>query len=153
MLLTSYTIYIYFILIPIVSQLLLGINLLLSYNNTYSDKTIPFECGLSSFNQTRAAFSASFILIAILFLPFDLEVSSILPYSLALNPSQGSGSYGLSIIIIFILILAIGFIYEYRTNALHIKNPSRDVRIPTLNNVKPILSNVTYDGNSFYKKN
>ncbi|ANB10910.1 NADH dehydrogenase subunit 3 (mitochondrion) [Sugiyamaella lignohabitans] len=143
MLFTSYTMYIYFMLMPIVSQLLLGINLLLSYNNTYNDKTIPFECGLSSFNQTRSAFSVSFILIAILFLPFDLEVSSILPYSLALNPSQGGGSYGLSIIIIFISILAIGFIYEYRTNALHIKNPSRDTRIPSLYNVKSMSNDIS----------
>lgn len=114
----SYTIVIYFILIPIVCLLLLGINLLLQSTSPYNDKSLPFECGLSSFSQTRTAFSVSFILIAILFLPFDLEVSSILPYSLALYTT---GSYGLSIIIAFIFLLAIGFIYEYRTNALHIK--------------------------------
>lgn len=152
MLFTSYTLYIYFILIPIVSQLLLGINLLLSYNNTYSDKTIPFECGLSSFNQTRAAFSVSFILIAILFLPFDLEVSSILPYSLALYYTN---SYGLTIIIIFIIILAIGFIYEYCTKALHIRNPSRDDIIPDDTNIKSISSSDYIDSNynneSYYK--
>lgn len=119
------TIIIYFILIPIVCLLLLGINLLFQSGSAYNDKSLPFECGLSSFNQTRTAFSVSFILIAILFLPFDLEVSSILPYSLALYTT---GSFGLSIIILFILLLAVGFIYEYRTNALHIKK----------NHIKPL---------------
>lgn len=115
--LTNYTIYIFFILIPVVSVVLLLINVLLSTSNTYSEKTGPFECGLTSFNQTRLAFNVSFILVAILFLPFDLELSSILPYSLNLYYTN---SYGLYIMVIFILILSVGFIYEINTNAIHI---------------------------------
>lgn len=111
------TLYIFIILIPIVGLALLIVNILFSETNTYSDKTGPFECGLSSFTQTRIAFTVSFILIAILFLPFDLEVTSILPYSLALYHTN---SYGLSIIIIFILLLTIGFIYEINNKALYI---------------------------------
>lgn len=123
--LTNYTIYIFFILIPIVSIVLLLINVLLSTSNTYSEKTGPFECGLTSFNQTRLAFNVSFILVAILFLPFDLELSSILPYSLNLYYTN---SYGLFIMVLFILILSVGFIYEINTNAIyitkrHIKEP------------------------------
>mgnify|MGYP002347536683 CR=1 FL=1 len=111
------TLYIFIILIPIVGLALLVVNILFSETNTYSDKTGPFECGLSSFTQTRIAFTVSFILIAILFLPFDLEVTSILPYSLALYHTN---SYGLSIIILFILLLTIGFIYEINNKALYI---------------------------------
>lgn len=111
------TLYIFIILVPIVGLALLVVNILFSETNTYSDKTGPFECGLSSFTQTRIAFTVSFILIAILFLPFDLEVTSILPYSLALYHTN---SYGLSIIIIFILLLTIGFIYEINNKALYI---------------------------------
>lgn len=111
------TLYIYFILIPIVSVVLLVINILLSTSNTYSEKTGPFECGLTSFNQTRIAFNVSFILVAILFLPFDLELSSILPYSLNLYHTN---SYGLYIMVLFIIILGIGFIYEINTNAIYI---------------------------------
>lgn len=113
----NYTLQIFFILIPIVALALLTINILLSENNVYADKLGPFECGLSSFNQTRIAFSVSFILVAILFLPFDLEISSILPYSLNLYNTNG---YGLTVIILFISILTIGFVYEINKNALKI---------------------------------
>lgn len=111
------TLIIFIFLIPIVSLVLFLVNILFSETNTYSDKTGPFECGLSSFNQTRIAFTVSFILIAILFLPFDLEVTSLLPYSLALYHTN---SYGLTIIILFLILLTIGFIYEINNKALYI---------------------------------
>jgi NADH:ubiquinone oxidoreductase subunit 3 (subunit A) len=111
------TLYIFILLIPVVSLVLLLINILFSETNTYSDKTGPFECGLSSFTQTRIAFTVSFILIAILFLPFDLEVTSLLPYSLALYHTN---SYGLTIIIIFLILLTIGFVFEINNKALYI---------------------------------
>lgn len=111
------TLYIFILLIPVVSLVLLVVNILFSETNSYSDKTGPFECGLSSFTQTRIAFTVSFILIAILFLPFDLEVTSLLPYSLALYHSN---SYGLTIIILFLVLLTIGFIFEINNNALYI---------------------------------
>lgn len=111
------TLYIFILLIPVVSLVLFVVNILFSETNTYSDKTGPFECGLSSFTQTRIAFTVSFILIAILFLPFDLEVTSLLPYSLALYHTN---SYGLTIIIIFLILLTIGFVFEINNKALYI---------------------------------
>ena len=111
------TLYIFILLIPVVSLVLLIVNILFSETNPYSDKNGHFECGLSSFTQTRIAFTVSFILIAILFLPFDLEVTSLLPYSLALYHSN---SYGLTIIIVFLVLLTIGFIFEINNNALYI---------------------------------
>jgi NADH-ubiquinone oxidoreductase chain 3 len=110
--------YIYILVIPGLSIVLLLVNILFSTNDVYSNKTGPFECGLSSFTQTRSAFSIAFILIALLFLPFDLEVSSILPFSVA---SYATTGYGLAILLIFILILCIGFIYEFNKEALIIK--------------------------------
>uniref|UniRef100_A0A060RCV4 NADH-ubiquinone oxidoreductase chain 3 n=1 Tax=Blastobotrys adeninivorans TaxID=409370 RepID=A0A060RCV4_BLAAD len=131
--LTNYTLYIYFILIPIVSFVLLLVNILLSTSNVYSDKTGPFECGLTSFNQTRLAFNVSFILVAILFLPFDLELSSILPFSLNLYHTN---IYGLFIMIIFTIILSFGFIYEINSNAIYItKNHIKKPNIIHYNNV------------------
>jgi NADH-ubiquinone oxidoreductase chain 3 len=126
--LSNFTIYIFFILIPIVSLVLLIVNVLGQSPNVYNDKTGPFECGLTSFNQTRLAFSVSFILVAILFLPFDLELSSILPYSLNLYYTN---SYGLYIMIIFTLLLSIGFIYEINSNAINIKKNHIKKTIPT----------------------
>lgn len=111
------TLYIFILLIPVVSLVLLIVNILFSETNSYSDKTGPFECGLSSFTQTRIAFTVSFILIAILFLPFDLEVTSLLPYSLSLYHTN---SYGLTMILLFLLLLTIGFIFEINNKALYI---------------------------------
>jgi NADH-ubiquinone oxidoreductase chain 3 len=111
------TIYIFIILVPIISIILLIINLLTQRINNYNDKIGAFECGYTSFNQTRLAFNVSFILVAILFLPFDLELSSILPYSLNIYYTN---SYGLIIIILFIIILTIGFIYEINNNSIYI---------------------------------
>jgi len=51
----------------------------------YAEKTGPFECGLTSFQQSRIAFTVYFILIAILFLPFDIELSTVLPYYAAIS--------------------------------------------------------------------
>jgi NADH:ubiquinone oxidoreductase subunit 3 (subunit A) len=109
--------YIFILLVPVVGLALLIVNILFSETNTYADKTGPFECGLSSFSQTRVAFTVSFILIAILFLPFDLEITSILPYSLALYHTN---SYGLAIFVLFVVLLSIGFAYEINNKALYI---------------------------------
>lgn len=107
----------YLILVPIVAIALIVINYLISTENSYTEKDGPFECGFTSYQQSRSAFSVAFILVAILFLPFDLEVTSLLPYSLALYHSN---SYGLTIIILFLVLLTIGFIFEINNNALYI---------------------------------
>jgi len=122
-------------LIPIVSLLLFVVNKYFSVKNVYNQKISPFECGLSSFNQTRSSYNVAFILIAILFLPFDLEISSLLPYSLVLYVTN---SYGLTIIILFTLLLIFGFTYEFNTNALSIKKNhiKMNNKINTLNNLK-----------------
>lgn len=128
-----YIIFIFFI--PIISFLLFSINKLFSIKNLYNNKISPFECGLSSFNQTRSSFNVVFILIAILFLPFDLEISCLFPYSLVL---YSTNSYGLTIISFFTFFLIFGFIYEFNTNALyinkfHIKNNNKIISFNSLN--------------------
>lgn len=107
----------YLIAVPIIGLALVAINAILASQNSYNEKTGPFECGFTSFLQSRSPFSVAFILVAILFLPFDLEVSSILPYTVSLDMV---GSYGLIVLIIFLAILIVGFIFEINTGALHI---------------------------------
>lgn len=113
------TFFIYVIIIPILGFLLLFINFLFQDVNDYPDKAGAFECGLTSFNQTRTAVSIAFILIAILFLPFDLEISSVLPFSLSLYYID---SYGIFVLIIFLILLTIGFAYEINKGAIKIVN-------------------------------
>nr|YP_002122394.1 NADH dehydrogenase subunit 3 [Candida neerlandica]ABX89444.1 NADH dehydrogenase subunit 3 [Candida neerlandica] len=107
----------YMIIAPIVAILLIGLNWLLAPSNAYIDKTGPFECGFTSYQQSRAAFSVAFILVAILFLPFDLEISSILPY---VTSAYINGLYGLIILIIFLTILIIAFVLEVILEVLKI---------------------------------
>ena len=147
--------HIYFAIVVLaVSALLYGVNWFLSLKqNQVDDKLALFECGLSSFSQTRESYHVAFILIAILFLLFDLEISSLLLYSLVVYLTQG---YGLAIVVIFTAILVVGFIYEYRTNALaiektHIKRLQKvslynAIRYDTLRKVKNIINNELYYG-------
>lgn len=108
---------IFFYLAPIVAVVLVLINYLISNENPYVEKNGPFECGFTSYHQSRSAFNVSFILIAILFLPFDLEISSILPYVIS---AYTNGLYGLIILIIFLLQLVIAFVYEINLGALNL---------------------------------
>nr|YP_008475180.1 NADH dehydrogenase subunit 3 [Candida labiduridarum]AGS44496.1 NADH dehydrogenase subunit 3 [Candida labiduridarum] len=107
----------YMIIAPIVALVLVGLNWLLAPSNAYIDKTGPFECGFTSYQQSRSAFSVAFILVAILFLPFDLEISSILPY---VTSAYVNGLYGLIILIIFLTILVIAFVLEVILEVLKI---------------------------------
>lgn len=104
-------------LAPIVACLLILLNYLISTSNSYIEKDGPFECGFTSYQQSRSAFSVAFILVAILFLPFDLEISSILPYVVS---AYLNGLYGLSILILFLSTLVMAFVYEINLGALNL---------------------------------
>lgn len=105
----------YIIIAPIVACILIILNYLISKSNNYIEKDGPFECGFTSYQQSRSSFNVSFILIAILFLPFDLEISSILPYVIS---AYNNGIFGLLIVTLFLFILIIVFIYEIKLNAI-----------------------------------
>ena len=106
----------FFFFVPILSFLLLGINFLLSPHNPYKEKKTPFECGYHSFlAQNRTQFSISFFLFGLLFLLFDLEIVLIYPYS---TSSLSNEVFGLLIVIVFLLVLTLGFIFELNKKAL-----------------------------------
>ena len=101
-------------------MILLGVNFLLAPHNPYKEKKTPFECGYHSFlSQNRTQFTISFFIFALLFLIFDLEIVLIYPYSVS---SYANNIYGLIIMIIFTLIVTIGFIFELGKNALKIES-------------------------------
>jgi len=113
------------IFVPILSTLLLSINLLLASHNAYQEKDSAFECGFSSFlGQNRTQFSISFFIFALLFLLFDLEILLIYPYSVS---NYTNDIYGLIIMIIFFIMLTLGFIFELGKNALIID--SRQIKL------------------------
>ena len=108
----------FFIFIPILSFILLAINILLSPHNPYQEKNSAFECGFHSFlGQNRTQFSISFFIFALLFLLFDLEILLVYPYVVS---AYTNGIYGLIVMLVFFLILTLGFVFELGKNALKI---------------------------------
>lgn len=106
----------YFIFIPILAIILLGINLIFAPSNPYLEKNSAFECGYHSFLwQNRTQFSISFFIFALLFLLFDLEILLVYPYVVS---SYNNGIYGLIIMLIFFLFLTLGFHFELGKKAL-----------------------------------
>jgi NADH-ubiquinone oxidoreductase chain 3 len=108
----------FFIFVPIVAGLLLLVNILFAVHKPDSEKISPFECGFTGFSgQTRTPFSISFYLVGLLFLIFDLEIALLYPYIVS---SSNNSNYGLWFVIFFLLILTVGFIYEFSKGALKI---------------------------------
>ena len=79
------------------------------------DKLSPYECGFEAFEDTRMRFDVRYYLVAILFIVFDLEIAFLFPWAVALRKI---GVFGLVAMAIFIAILVVGFIYEWKKGAL-----------------------------------
>ncbi len=110
----------FFIFIPILAVILLAVNLIFAPHNPYEEKDSVFECGFHSFlGQNRSEFSVSFFIFALLFLLFDLEILLVYPYIVS---AYVNGIFGLIIMLIFFLILTLGFAFELGKNALSIES-------------------------------
>lgn len=111
---TAFTIFLIFI--PIVTLLLLLINFIFAKHEPYLEKDSPFECGYHSFlGQSRTQFSISFFIFGLLFLLFDLEILLVFPYSVTGYINE---YIGLSMFIIFFILLTLGFAFELGKGAL-----------------------------------
>lgn len=110
----------FFIFIPILAIILLGLNLIFAPHNPYDEKDSAFECGFHSFlGQNRSEFSISFFIFALLFLLFDLEILLVYPYVVS---AYVNGIFGLIVMLIFFLVLTLGFVFELGKNALSIES-------------------------------
>lgn len=110
----------FFLVIIILSFLFLALNFYLAPHNPYEEKYSIFECGYHSFlGQSRIQVAISFFIFGFLFLIFDLEIVMLFPYAVSI---YDNGVYGLTIVIIFIIIISIGFIYEFNKKALNIES-------------------------------
>jgi NADH-quinone oxidoreductase subunit A len=79
------------------------------------EKSSAYECGFEPFDEARARFEVRFYLVSILFIIFDLEVAFLFPWAVTLGKI---GVYGFWSMMIFLAVLTIGFIYEWRKGAL-----------------------------------
>ena len=91
------------------------LNYLLSPKNPDPEKLSAYECGFEAFDDSRMEFDVRFYLVAILFIIFDLEIAFLFPWAISLG---GIGALGFWSMMIFLGILTIGFIYEWKKGAL-----------------------------------
>jgi NADH-quinone oxidoreductase subunit A len=80
-----------------------------------SEKLSPYECGFEPFADARSKFDVRFYLVSILFIIFDLEVAFLFPWAVSLG---AIGLFGFWSMIVFLLVLTVGFIYEWKKGAL-----------------------------------
>jgi NADH-quinone oxidoreductase subunit A len=79
------------------------------------EKLAPYECGFEAFEDARMKFDVRYYLVAILFILFDLEIAFLFPWAVTLNEI---GAFGFWSMMIFLAILVVGFVYEWKKGAL-----------------------------------
>ena len=108
------------VLIFLIVSLLFGLVLLtagfvLGHGRKDAQKLSAYECGFEAFEDSRIRFDVRYYLVAILFIIFDLEIAFLFPWAVSLD---AIGRFGLAAMGIFLAILVVGFIYEWRKGAL-----------------------------------
>jgi NADH-quinone oxidoreductase subunit A len=94
---------------------LLVVPFLVAYRQPDPEKLSAYECGFNAFDDARMKFDVPYYLVAILFIIFDLEISFLFPWVAAFG---GLGLYGFWSMMLFLGVLTVGFIYEWRKGAL-----------------------------------
>jgi NADH-quinone oxidoreductase subunit A len=99
----------------VVAGAAVGLSFIVAKQKPDSEKLSPYECGFEAFENARAKFDVRFYLVAILFIIFDLEIAFLFPWAVALGDIGMAGFWSM---IIFLGVLTVGFIYEWKKGAL-----------------------------------
>ena len=99
----------------VIAGALLVVPFIIAYKQPDPEKLSVYECGFNAFDDARMKFDVRFYLVAILFIIFDLEVAFLFPWAITFG---GLGWYGFWSMMIFLAVLTIGFIYEWKKGAL-----------------------------------
>ena len=110
-----FSIIVFFIVAIGLSGAFVVINFILSPKNPDPEKLSAYECGFEAFQDSRMEFDVRFYLVAILFIIFDLEIAFLFPWAISLGKI---GLLGFVSMMIFLFILTVGFIYEWKKGAL-----------------------------------
>ena len=92
-----------------------GISHLLGIRRPDPEKLAPYECGFGAFEDARMKFDVRYYLVAILFIIFDLEIAFLFPWAVVLDQIGWTGFWAM---MLFLFVLVIGFIYEWKKGAL-----------------------------------
>jgi NADH-quinone oxidoreductase subunit A len=99
----------------VLGLLMLTVGTFVSPSHPDPQKLSPYECGFEAFEDARMKFDVRYYLVAILFILFDLEIAFLFPWAVVL---PDIGLFGFVAMMIFLLILVIGFVYEWKKGAL-----------------------------------
>ena len=110
-----FTIVLFLIISLILSCGFIILNYVLAPKKPDPEKLSPYECGFEPFEDSRMEFDIRFYLVAILFIIFDLEIAFLFPWAISLGKI---GLFGFFSMMIFLGILTVGFIYEWKKGAL-----------------------------------
>ena len=99
----------------VISLVLLLVPFVVAYKAPDPEKLSAYECGFNAFDDARMKFDVRFYLVAILFIIFDLEIAFLFPWAVSLNKI---GLFGFMAMALFLGVLVIGFIYEWKKGAL-----------------------------------
>jgi NADH-quinone oxidoreductase subunit A len=94
---------------------LIALGFLLGPRRPDAEKLSPYECGFEAFEDSRMKFDVRYYLVAILFILFDLEIAFLFPWAVSLDEI---GTFGLVSMLVFLTILVVGFVYEWKKGAL-----------------------------------
>ena len=94
---------------------LLSLGFLIGHGSKDEENLSPYECGFEAFDDSRMKFDVRYYLVAILFIIFDLEIAFLFPWAVSLD---AVGKFGLLSMALFLAILVVGFIYEWKKGAL-----------------------------------
>lgn len=97
------------------SLVVLLIPFLVASSKPDKEKASPYECGFETFGDARGKFDVRFYLVAILFIIFDLEIAFLFPWAITLKKI---GMFGFCSMMVFLFVLTIGFIYEWKKGGL-----------------------------------
>jgi len=98
-----------------IGLVLLALGFLIGRGGKDAEKLSPYECGFEPFEDSRTKFDVRYYLVAILFIIFDLEIAFLFPWAISLDTV---GGFGLLAMALFLGILVVGFIYEWKKGAL-----------------------------------
>jgi NADH-quinone oxidoreductase subunit A len=99
----------------VIAAALLIAPFIVAYKNPDAEKLSAYECGFNAFDDARMKFDVRFYLVSILFIIFDLEVAFLFPWAVAFDDI---GLFGFWSMIVFLGVLTIGFVYEWKKGAL-----------------------------------
>ena len=106
---------IFIVIGAVVGAAMIGLGFVLSPNRPDSEKNSPYECGFEAFEDSRMKFDVRYYLVAILFIIFDLEIAFLFPWAVVLDQIGMAGFWAM---MIFLAVLVVGFIYEWKKGAL-----------------------------------